>query len=163
MPIFYCSTNRRTISTRKRSNGWKIFSRQSRKAYVVISHDRYFLDETCTRIIEIENGQAYLYKGNYSDFVIERELRRDQQLREYENQQAFINKTEQFIRKNLAGQKDETGEIAPHDAAERSNASMRFAPTDRAEILILKKIERAGINVLDVEESVDRLRNENAR
>ena len=121
------------------------------KAYVVISHDRYFLDETCTRIIEIENGQAYLYKGNYSDFVIERELRREQQLREYENQQAFINKTEQFIRKNLAGQKTKQAKsrrtmlqkIERLDAVRADKSSGNFN---------LKKIERAGINVLDVED-----------
>jgi ATP-binding cassette subfamily F protein 3 len=75
------------------------------KAYMVISHDRYFLDRTTERIIEIENGKAVNYKGNYSKYVVERELRRDQQQREFENQQAFINKTQAFIRKNLEGQK----------------------------------------------------------
>ena len=53
------------------------------KAYVVISHDRYFLDRTAGRIVEIENGRAVPYKGNYSKFFIERELRREQQQREY--------------------------------------------------------------------------------
>ncbi|HYJ91081.1 MAG TPA: ATP-binding cassette domain-containing protein, partial [Pyrinomonadaceae bacterium] len=42
-------------------------------AYIVISHDRYFLDRTAQRIIEIENGKAVAYKGNYSKFVVERE------------------------------------------------------------------------------------------
>ncbi len=75
------------------------------KAYVVISHDRYFLDRTASRIIEIENGRAVSYKGNYSKFVVERELRREQQKREYENQQAMIAKAQEFIRRNLEGQK----------------------------------------------------------
>src|SRR5687768_11292442 len=74
------------------------------RAYVVISHDRYFLDRTTNRIIEIENGRAVSYKGNYSKFLIERELRREQQQREYENQQALIAKTQEFIRKNIEGQ-----------------------------------------------------------
>jgi ATP-binding cassette subfamily F protein 3 len=75
------------------------------KSYVIISHDRYFLDRTCRKIIEIEQGKAVSYVGNYSKFLVEREIRREQQQREFENQQAYINKTEEFIRKNLAGQK----------------------------------------------------------
>ena len=43
-------------------------------SYVVISHDRYFLDRTTNRIIEIENGRAVTYKGNYSDYLEERDL-----------------------------------------------------------------------------------------
>ena len=82
-------------------------------AFVIISHDRYFLDRTCRRMIEIEKGKAVTYKGNYSQFLIEREERREQQRREYENQQSFIAKNEDFVRRNLAGQKNEIGKIAP--------------------------------------------------
>ena len=39
------------------------------KTYVVISHDRYFLDRTTNRIIEIDRGQAVTYKGNYSEYL----------------------------------------------------------------------------------------------
>src|SRR5947209_2941352 len=74
-------------------------------AFVIISHDRYFLDRACRRIIEVENGQATSYKGNYSHYLIEREERREIQQRAFENQQRLIAKTEEFIRKNLAGQK----------------------------------------------------------
>ena len=56
-------------------------------------------------MIEIDSGQAVTYKGNYSKYLVERELRREQQLREYENQQSLINKTQEFIRRNLEGQK----------------------------------------------------------
>ena len=81
------------------------FLRDYDGAYLLISHDRYFLDRTCNRIIEITQGKAVSYVGNYSRFLVERELRREQQQREFENQQAYINKTQEFIRKNLAGQK----------------------------------------------------------
>lgn len=74
-------------------------------AYVIISHDRYFLDRSCRRIIEVENGKAVSYNGNYSAFLVEREERREAQRRAYENQQHLIAKTEEFIRRNLAGQK----------------------------------------------------------
>ena len=74
-------------------------------AYIIISHDRYFLDRTCRRIVEIENGKAVSYNGNYSAFLVEREERREAQRRAYENQQQLIAKTEEFIRRNIAGQK----------------------------------------------------------
>lgn len=74
-------------------------------AYVIISHDRYFLDRTCKRIVEVERGKTVSYTGNYSRFVIEREERREAQQRAFDNQQQLIAKTEEFIRKNLAGQK----------------------------------------------------------
>src|SRR5206468_3272622 len=56
-------------------------------AYVVISHDRYFLDRACSRIIELENGRASSYTGNYSDYLAEREVRREAQQRAYDSQQ----------------------------------------------------------------------------
>ncbi len=121
------------------------------KTYVVISHDRYFLDRTTNRIIEIDRGQAVTYKGNYSDFLEERELRREQQRREYENQQSLINKTEEFIRRNLEGQKTK-------QAKSRRNMLQRM---DRIEAVAseksggsfgLKKVERTGNNVLTTED-----------
>ena len=120
-------------------------------SYVVISHDRYFLDRTTNRIIEIENGRAVTYAGNYSAFLVERELRREQQQREYENQQAFINKTQEFIRKNLEGQKTK-------QAKSRRNMLQRM---DRLDAVVsekhggnfgLKKVERTGNNVLTLED-----------
>src|SRR5467141_2988989 len=47
--------------------------------FVIISHDRYFLDRACRRIVELENGRATSYTGNYSAFLIEREERREAQ------------------------------------------------------------------------------------
>ena len=127
------------------------FLAEYEKTYVVISHDRYFLDRTTKRIIEIDRGQAVTYKGNYSAFLEERELRREQQLREYENQQSMINKTEEFIRRNLEGQKTK-------QAKSRRNMLQRM---DRIEAVAseksggsfgLKKVERTGNNVLTTDE-----------
>ncbi|HEV7701759.1 MAG TPA: ABC-F family ATP-binding cassette domain-containing protein [Pyrinomonadaceae bacterium] len=120
------------------------------RAYVIISHDRYFLDRTAERIIEIENGRAVSYKGNYSKFLIERALRREQQQREYENQQAMIAKTQDFIRRNLEGQKTK-------QAKSRRNMLERMDRLDAVQSeksggnFRLKKVERAGNNVLTTE------------
>ncbi len=127
------------------------FLQSFEKTYVIISHDRYFLDRTSTRIIEIENGKAVLYKGNYSQFLVEREERREIQRREFENQQSYIKNTEAFVRKNLEGQKTK-------QAKSRRNMLQRL---ERVEAVVadrpqgnfnLKKVERAGQNVLTVED-----------
>jgi ATP-binding cassette subfamily F protein 3 len=121
------------------------------KTYVIISHDRYFLDRTTNKIIEIENGKAVSYKGNYSQFLVEREERREIQRREYENQQAYIKNTEAFVRKNLEGQKTK-------QAKSRRNMLQRLerveaVTTDKPQgNFKLQKVERAGQNILTVED-----------
>ena len=57
---------------------------------LTISHDRYFLDRTVDRCIEISDGRAELYSGNYSFFVTERQRRFEEKLRKYEKDQAKI-------------------------------------------------------------------------
>src|SRR3984893_10360113 len=121
-------------------------------AFVIISHDRYFLDRACRRIIEIENGRAISYPGNYSAFLVEREEQREIQQRAYDNQQRLIAKTEDFIRRNLAGQKTK-------QAKSRRTMLQRL---DRVEAVRgdqasgdfrMKDIERAGTHVLTVPEA----------
>ncbi|NLD72466.1 MAG: ABC-F family ATP-binding cassette domain-containing protein, partial [Chloroflexi bacterium] len=72
---------------------------------LVVSHDRFFLDRVTTRILELNHGRLEAYRGNYSAYLDQREARRERQLREYEEQQEFIAKTEEFIRRNRAGQR----------------------------------------------------------
>ena len=57
---------------------------------VTISHDRYFLDRTITRVIEISDGKAEFYSGNYSFYAIEKEKRYLERMRRYEKEQAEI-------------------------------------------------------------------------
>jgi ATP-binding cassette, subfamily F, member 3 len=119
--------------------------------YVIISHDRYFLDKTANRIIEMEQGKAVVYKGNYSEYLVEREERREQQRREFENQQAYIAKTEEFIRRNLEGQKTKQAKsrrtlLAKMDRLESVAADKGSGNFN------LKTVERAGTNVLMVED-----------
>jgi ATP-binding cassette subfamily F protein 3 len=120
--------------------------------FVIISHDRYFLDRACHRIIEIENGRATSYTGNYSRYLVEREEQREIQQRAYDNQQRMIAKTEDFIRRNLAGQKTKQAKsrrtmlqrLERVDAVRNDQASGDFR---------LQEIERAGTHVLTVTEA----------
>ena len=61
-----------------------------RGTVLAISHDRYFLDVVVQRCIEIVNGRAEFYSGNYSFYVVERQRRFDEQLKKYEKDQAKI-------------------------------------------------------------------------
>ena len=61
---------------------------------VAISHDRYFLDRTITRVIEILDGHAEFYNGNYSFYAVEKERRYLEKMRQYEKEQAKIRQLE---------------------------------------------------------------------
>ena len=73
-------------------------------AALIVSHDRYFLDEVVNKVWEISPARIDEYNGNYSAYVQQRTERRERQSFEYEAQQAFIAKEEDYIRRNIAGQ-----------------------------------------------------------
>ena len=72
-------------------------------AVLMVSHDRYFLDQ-CVNIIWELSFSFETYRGNYSAYLLQREERYQRQLAEYEKQQEFIAKEEEYIRRNIAGQ-----------------------------------------------------------
>ena len=65
-----------------------------RGTVVAISHDRYFLDRVVTRIIEIQDGKAEFYSGNYSFYAVEKERRYQERLKQYQKEQAKIQQLE---------------------------------------------------------------------
>jgi ATP-binding cassette subfamily F protein 3 len=73
-------------------------------ALVIVSHDRYFMDSLAGQVWELIFGQIQVYRGNYSHYVQQREERHTLLLAEYERQQVFIARTEDFIQRNIAGQ-----------------------------------------------------------
>ena len=66
---------------------------------LTISHDRYFLDRTVRRVMEIQDGKAQLYSGNYSFYAVEKERRYQEQLRRYQREQAEIERLSETARK----------------------------------------------------------------
>ena len=72
-------------------------------AVLMVSHDRYFLDQCVNTIWELSYAFE-VYRGNYSAYLTQREERYQRQLAEYERQQEFIAKEEEYIRRNIAGQ-----------------------------------------------------------
>lgn len=89
-------------------------------AVVIISHDRYFLDQTATEIIEIEDGSTKLFKGNYSSYRQEKERLYEIQLHQYEIQQ----KHKQQIEQQMANLKN-WSEKAHRDSTKQGSASER--------------------------------------
>ena len=66
-------------------------------AYIVVSHDRYFLDNVCNEIFELSSGTLTTYTGNYSEYVIKRDERYEQLLKEYNANQELIKREQEII------------------------------------------------------------------
>ena len=91
---------------------------------VIISHDRYFLDQVATEVVELAHHKVHTYKGNYSQFLKQREQQRMAYQRAYEKQQEHIRKTEEYIDKYRAGIKSKMarGRQSQLDRLERLEA-----------------------------------------
>lgn len=72
---------------------------------VIVSHDRFFLDKLCNRVWEVGFGRIETYKGNYTSYREQRQARYERRLKEWEAQQAFVEKEQDFIRRHIAGQR----------------------------------------------------------
>lgn len=70
-------------------------------AVVIVSHDRYFIDQIATTIYEVEYRKCTKYKGNYSDFIDQKALSYASLMKQYEKQQKEISKMEDFISRNI--------------------------------------------------------------
>ena len=86
------------------------FIRDYEGAVIIVSHDRYLLDEVATQIAELDNGQLTLYPGNYSQYATEVELRRLRQQQMYVAQQKKITQIEANIKEWLEKAKADLNE-----------------------------------------------------
>ncbi|MCB9233046.1 MAG: ABC-F family ATP-binding cassette domain-containing protein [Bacteroidia bacterium] len=93
-------------------------------AYVIISHDRFILDRLVTSTLEVAHQRFHFYKGNYTFYLEEKEIREEQLKREYDNQQKMIKDTERFIN--------------------RFRAKATKARQVQSKIKLLDKVERIG-------------------
>ncbi|MEK6286388.1 MAG: ABC-F family ATP-binding cassette domain-containing protein [Acidobacteriota bacterium] len=124
------------------------FLSEYKSSFVIISHDRFLLDRTAIKIIEIDGGDATVYPGNYTAYTRQREERRLTQTREYEEQQELIARTEDFIRRNIAGQKTKQAK-SRRKMLERIER-VQAVRDERVGDFRLQSVARAGDNVLAV-------------
>jgi ATP-binding cassette subfamily F protein uup len=68
----------------------------------MVTHDRYFLENVCDSIIELDNGQLYRYKGNYSDYLEKKALREEVDATTYERQNKLLKRELDWVRKSPA-------------------------------------------------------------
>src|SRR2546421_6205371 len=81
------------------------FLRQSRAGMLIVSHDRRFLEHTADDILELQAGSGEWYPGNYRQYLRLRRERPALRQKEYDAQQEYIARTEEFIRRYKAGQR----------------------------------------------------------
>ena len=73
------------------------------KSFLLVSHDRIFLDSVCNKIYELERGKVEQYNGNFSDFVIQKELILKGEIKSFEKETEKIKKMEEYITRFKAG------------------------------------------------------------
>jgi len=74
-------------------------------AFLVVSHDRYFLDRVVSQIWELDKGKLQIFRGDYTKYRAVKIEQSERQQREYERQQEYIEREEAFIRRYRAGQR----------------------------------------------------------
>ena len=118
------------------------FLRETDKTLIVVSHDRFFLDRVATRIIEVFDCRIQDYAGNYSAYLKQHTLRVARQEKEWQLQKEWIEKQEDYIRRNIAGQKTKQAQsrrklLARVKPIQRPKAlsgrvKFRFLPVERS-------------------------------
>jgi ATP-binding cassette, sub-family F, member 3 len=100
-------------------------------AVLIVAHDRYFLDKIVSKIIELDNGNATVFSGNYTDYASKKAILRNMQLKEYLNQQREIKHQEEVITKLKQFNREKS--IKRAESREKMLNKMEFV--DKAEIL----------------------------
>ncbi|KAI0563600.1 ABC transporter [Gracilaria domingensis] len=123
------------------------FLRVSKLPMVVVSHDREFLDKVCTKIVDIEAGEAFEYPGNYSTFVKLKKEQRKAWESAYERQQKFIKEQQIYIKRNrrvsarssqvksrekMLERMERTGQIVRRPPRQGKPLVFRFPPAPRS-------------------------------
>ena len=127
------------------------YLRGSSATVMVISHDRAFLDETVDHILHVHAGTAVSYRGGYSEFVRLRDERDLTERRAVAKQQAFVRKEEEYIRRNIAGQKTKQAQSRRRRLARLPRLSAPPAD-EQSMVLRLETGKRGGDRVADIKD-----------
>jgi len=125
------------------------FLRSTKLPYVLVSHDRYFLNIVADKIIELDQDGIAVYHGNYDKYEIQRMQNLNLKMKTFKHQQEYIKKTEEFIRRNIAGQKTKQAQSRRKKLEKFDRIS---SPTfDRGFRIKLKIKQRSGNRVLSIQ------------
>ena len=129
------------------------FLRGYKNSVIIISHDRYFIDRTTTKIIEIENKKSTTYNGNYSFYASQKAVNRQIELNHYLSQQREIKHQEEVIKKLRSFNREKS--IKRAESREKALNKMEVLDRpeslpDKMRISLKPKVE-SGYDVLSVE------------
>ncbi|MDR2903845.1 MAG: ABC-F family ATP-binding cassette domain-containing protein [Clostridiales bacterium] len=125
---------------------------------LVISHDRYFLDKTVTKIIEIENGKSSVFQGSYTYYAFKKEAERESRLKQYLDQQKEIKRQQEVIQKLKSFNREKSIKRAesrekllakmeridrPENAPEKMRMILEPALTSGNEVLHVENVKKA--------------------
>ncbi len=117
---------------------------------LAVSHDRVFLERLSDHVLHLEEGTGHAYTGSFDSFLTQREERRAVQQKQFERQQAYISRTEDFIRRNLAGQKTKQAR-SRRTLLSRLDRVDRVSGDERAMAVSFGQAARSGGTVLRVD------------
>lgn len=123
-----------------------------KKSVLVVSHDRYFLDKIVNKVVEIENGEAITYEGNYSDYAVKKEMMMTALKNAYIKQQAMIEHQEAVIEKLRSFNREKSIKRAESRVKALDKIERLDKPKDTTDEmrLSLKPRFESGKDVLDV-------------
>jgi len=125
------------------------FLRNASFGFLLVCHDRYFLDEVCTEIFELERGKGTLYKGNYTHYRDQKEFQLEALYAAYEQQQREVASKQKVIDKFKAGTR---ASVARSMQKALDKVEMiELPPRDKTVKFRFDHIERSGRIVLEVE------------
>jgi ATP-binding cassette subfamily F protein 3 len=114
---------------------------------VAVAHDRAFLDNVAQQVWELADGLLTAYRGNYSHYVRQRAERMERQVKAHAKQKAFITKEEDFIRRNVAGQRTKEAQGRRTRLARLERIDAPTDPSSAARVR-LKSGRRSGDRVV---------------
>jgi len=119
-------------------------------AVLVISHDRYFLDKTVTKVIEIEYGKSEVYEGNYTLFAYKKEIDREIKVKHYLDQQKEIKRQEDVIQKLRSFNREKSIKRAESREKMLSKVARLERPQELTERMriVLEPEKLSGVDVL---------------
>ena len=149
------------------------FIRKFPGSVVIISHDRVFLDNVITRVIEIDNGKAHFYGGNYTVYAREKQMRLELQSEQYERQQKEIKRIEDraawFVQNNrfttkhhaILSRLDHMEKIEKPTTTRKITEDFNSGGHAAKEVLLLESVYKSyGSNVLMEDLSLSITRND---
>ena len=134
----------------------ELFLKQYKGTVMLISHDRYFLDQSVNRIFEVHNKKLKSYNGNYSEFIKKSSVEKEIEQKKYENQQKELKKQEESIERLKAYGREKhlkrarskekalnKVDVLDRPDGERKRAQIKFIPSEESgnDVLRIRDLE----------------------